>query len=222
MRRRQRIQELEELEAREQEYALRMKEKEIRERAREYEREQLEMLHSRHNRPKIDLSTERSRPQSTRPNSHDSPATPVQQHPYASSGSGPISPPSPRYHPQYSTSQPPSPMFIQPTDHGPSCGCESCTKYRARDSTATSRLGRPTESAATPRPEKSRGGWIRRLSMPVMGNAFSDNKKGISSTDLGSQAFYRSSLALPEEDGRLRVDVLNNAKNRSVTSLVRR
>jgi hypothetical protein len=59
--------------------------------------------------------------------------------------------------------------------------------------------------------------------MPVIGNALSDNKKGISNTDVGSQSFYRNSLGLPEEDGRLRsAVVLNSTKNRSVTNLVRR
>ena len=71
------------------------------------------------------------------------------------------------------------------------------------------------------RPEKPKG-WIRRLSMPVIGNALGDSKKGISSTDVTSHQFYRSSLALPEEDGRLRNEVMNNSKNRSVTNLVRR
>ncbi|GJE85676.1 hypothetical protein PsYK624_017550 [Phanerochaete sordida] len=198
-RRRQRIQELEELELREQEYTLRMREKEIRERARELEREQFELINARQNRLQVDLSNERARPSSAgRSDSMDGPMTPVQAHPYASSNT--MSPPSSRY-PQYpSSSQPPSPMFGHPLE-----------KTSTRDS------ARMQPSA--PRPEKPKG-WIRRLSMPVM--ALGDSKKGISSADVASNPFYRSSLGLPEEDGRLRNDAAGASKNRSATNLARR
>lgn len=198
-RRRHRLQELEELELREQEYALRMKEKDIRERARELEREQLELMAVRQNRLKVDTANDRARPPSSgRPDSLDGPATPMQAHPYASST---MSPPSPRY-PQVSSSQPPSPMFGQPLE-------QVSTRDTARMQPIGTRLEKPK-------------GWIRRLSMPVIGNALGDSKKGISSTDVASHPFYRSSLALPEEDGRLRNEVMNSSKNRSVTNLVRR
>lgn len=180
-----------------------MKEKEIRERARELEREQLELMNVRQNRLKVDLTNVRARPPSLgRPDSLDGPATPVQGHPYASSSTMP--PPSPRY-PQHPSSQPPSPMFGQPLE-----------KTNTRDSTSS-----PRAQPVGVRPEKPKG-WIRRLSMPVIGNALGDSKKGISSADVASHPFYRSSLMPPEEDGRLRSDVVNSTKNRSVTSLVRR
>lgn len=225
-RRRQRIQELEELEMREQEYALRQKEKDIRERARELEREQMELMSARQNRLKMDLNVERSRPQAgSRPDSSDSPSTPVQSHhPYASSSTSqaPLSPPSPRY-PQHPSSQPPSPMFqqshSQSSDHAASCGCETCSASKYASSSPRPRGAEPAAATPATRPEKPRG-WIRRLSMPVIGNALSDNNKpkGISNADVSSHPFYRSSLGLPEEDGRLRPEL----KNRSVTNLVRR
>ena len=214
-RRRQRIQELEELELREREYAFRMKEKEIREQARELEREQLELMEARQTRARADSSTSLVRLRGAitgRPESHAEPTTPVQQHPYASPTGGPTSPPTPRYLSQYSSSQPPSPMLAQPLRHNGS-----------RDQLPSPRPIRPAEPTPAGRPEKPKGNWIRRLSMPVMSNAFSDSgKKGISNTDTGSQSYHRNSLALPEEDGRIRNEVVNASKNRSVTTLVRR
>lgn len=211
-RRRQRIQELEELELREQEYTFRMKEREIQEQARDLERQQLELLQARQNRLQVDTASDRARsqpPMRSRVDSYAEPSTPVQHHPYASSKPGPLSSPSPRYTSQYPSSQPSSPMISQPLRHSTS-----------RDPVSPPRTARPADPVTGIRPDKPKGGWIRRLSMPVMGNAFSESsKKGISNNDVGSQAFYRNSLALPEEDGRLRVD---GSKNRSATSLVRR
>lgn len=140
---------------------------------------------------------------------------------------------------QSSSSQPSSPAGYRPlsqTDHPDSCGCESCsvTKYNARPNIhpmASSNSLRPYESPISPsnaptKTEKSRG-WIRRLSMPsVMGNPFSpDTKKGISSANYtsggGGGSPYRNSLAMPDEDGRLRA-LAADSKNRSTTNLISR
>ncbi|KIP10985.1 hypothetical protein PHLGIDRAFT_172077 [Phlebiopsis gigantea 11061_1 CR5-6] len=215
VRRRQRIQELEELELREREYAFRMKEKEIREQARELEREQFELMEARQTRVRADSTASLMRLRGAvagRPESYAEPTTPVhdQPHPYASSTNGPNSPPTPRYLSQYSS--PPSHMLTQPLHHNTS-----------RDQLPSPGVIRPAEPTPSSRPEKPKGNWIRRLSMPVMSNAFSDNgKKGISNTDIGTQPYHRNSLALPEEDGRIRREVVNASKNRSVTTLVRR
>lgn len=126
---------------------------------------------------------------------------------------------------QYTTRASPlqSPI-IEVADHAPSCGCEACSasKYRTRESYPSPHDLRPPEPPITLRSEKPKG-WIRRLSMPVMGNAFSsDSKKGITNLAITSSASgpYRTSLALPDEDGRLRYDAMG-AKNRSTTTLGR-
>lgn len=117
---------------------------------------------------------------------------------------------------------------ILPGEHAPYCGCESCSvsQYRTRDLSPVNRNTRPVEPPIQLRPEKPKG-WIRRLSMPVMGNAFSsgsDSKKGISSNQFKDG--YRSSLALPlpDEDGRLRHDLgltSGYTRNRSSVNLAR-
>jgi hypothetical protein len=54
--------------------------------------------------------------------------------------------------------------------HLPDCQCPSCTVARYAETPLTARL-RPQER------EKSKGGWMRRLSMPVVSNAFSSEAK---------------------------------------------
>jgi hypothetical protein len=71
--------------------------------------------------------------------------------------------------------------------HLPDCQCPACTVARYAETPLTARL-RPQER------EKSKGGWMRRLSMPVVSNAFSSEAKkaggvagkGISPKALGS------------------------------------
>jgi hypothetical protein len=69
-------------------------------------------------------------------------------------------------------SVPASPVVQQAIQdvHLPDCQCPACTVARYAD--------RPL--ATRPRPqerEKQKGGWMRRLSMPVVGNAFSSEAK---------------------------------------------
>lgn len=54
--------------------------------------------------------------------------------------------------------------------HLPDCQCPTCTVASYAEKPLTARL-RPQER------EKSKGGWMRRLSMPVVGNAFSSEAK---------------------------------------------
>ena len=55
--------------------------------------------------------------------------------------------------------------------HVPDCQCPACTVARYAETPLTARLRPPQER------EKSKGGWMRRLSMPVVGNAFSSDAK---------------------------------------------
>lgn len=257
-RRKARLDELEELEFREQEYALRMKEKEIQERARELELEQMRLINARQTRS---VGQDATRPSGPRASAADSPG----RHPYAGSNTSaggrtsqtptPTPTPTPMRYSSYapatsyanaSPSQPstphappsrvsahtPSPQPRPPPqlertpapDHSPSCGCEACSvsQYRTpRDPTPSPRSLAPPEPQLALRTEKPKG-WLRRLSMPVMNNAFGDSKKGISSSDLTGGAYYRGSGAYVEEDGRLRVDSAVSGKNRSATNLARR
>ena len=70
--------------------------------------------------------------------------------------------------------------------HLPDCQCPACTVAHYAETPLTARL-RPQER------EKSKGGWMRRLSMPAVSNAFSSEAKagavagkGISPKALGS------------------------------------
>ena len=148
--------------------------------------------------------------------------------------------PSSRYPSSYSQSTthlvpPPSQVSSRQTssqssspaaEHAPYCGCEVCSasKYKVRDAPSPRDL-RPPEPLIQLRPEKPKGGWIRRLSMPVINNAFSaDTRKGVSSGGIAGGPGYRNSLAFAaDEDGRLRADSLTGgARNRSTTNVARR
>ncbi|KAK0469668.1 uncharacterized protein EV420DRAFT_55600 [Desarmillaria tabescens] len=103
--------------------------------------------------------------------------------------------------------------------HPPYCTCDTCKNSRYGGT--TSRPG-----------EKSKGGWMRRLSMPIVaGNAFLDAKRhggtmkrGLMSLDGKKNA---STTILAQEDGRLttggrRSYDASGISNRSVTNLGRR
>lgn len=242
VRRRQRIRELEELELREQEHELRQKEREIGQRAKELERDRQRLLNARgyHNESPTQRTAQKLQLQNTSSTSlYDSPSgSPVtsSRHPYASNPSQLPTPMNQRFPSQQSSnSQPSSPMYSSMAGHSESCGCEACSvsKYnpppqRVRHVPSSQSL-RPPDSPVTSRPkekmEKPKT-WIRRLSMPVMGNAFSnpsDTKKGISSTSFANATNHRNTLVVPDEDGRVRGSVIaDSPKNRSVTNLGKR
>ncbi|KAH9902481.1 hypothetical protein C8Q73DRAFT_749665 [Cubamyces lactineus] len=228
--RRQRIEELEELEIREREHELRMKEREIEHRARELERERQQLLTARTGR-NDGYASDNSRgaiangqvPTGQRPSADTLPGSRYPSS-YSQSTSNLVPPPSSQSMGVRQPSSQPSSPGIQPHDHAPYCGCESCSasKYKARD-VAPRRDSRPTEPPLNLRPEKPRGGWIRRLSMPVVSNAFSlDSKKNVSNVGIAGGPGYRNSLAFAEEDGRLYTDLTGGIRNRSSTNLARR
>ncbi|EMD33318.1 hypothetical protein CERSUDRAFT_126091 [Gelatoporia subvermispora B] len=229
--RRQRIEELEELDIREQELQLRMKEREIEQRALELERDRLRLLGTRGTRTAADGYTSDSARSGTA--RHGPPAVPHPQaryHSYSLSTTHLVPPSSAssaqssaqRVHP---SSQPPSPSpLYRPADHAPYCGCDACSasQYKSAARKPSPRDLRPPEAPPALRPEKPKG-WIRRLSMPVMGGAFSlDSKKGVSNAGIAGGPGYRSSLALTEEDGRFQADYTGGISNRSMTNLARR
>ncbi|OCH94874.1 hypothetical protein OBBRIDRAFT_788874 [Obba rivulosa] len=227
--RRQRIEELEELEIREQELQLRMKEREIEQRALELERDRLRLRGARGTRAAADGYTSDSARTAT---THlASPTLPqARYHAYSLSTTHLVPPPlssaqSSVHQRPHPSSQPPSPSPLhRPADHAPYCGCDACSasQYKSAARNASPRDLRPPEAPPMLRPEKPKG-WIRRLSMPVMGGAFSlDSKKGVSSAGIAGGPGYRNSLALAEEDGRFQTDLTGGIRNRSATNLARR
>jgi hypothetical protein len=79
--------------------------------------------------------------------------------------------------------------------HLPDCQCPACTVARYAERPLSARM-RPQER------EKSKGGWMRRLSMPAVSNAFSSEAKkagaiggkGVSAKALGSLGEANRSL----------------------------
>ncbi|TFK79935.1 hypothetical protein K466DRAFT_504748 [Polyporus arcularius HHB13444] len=226
--RRQRIEELEELELREREHELRMKERDIEQRARELERERVQLLNARGGGGRTEgyVNDGTRATGGPRVSTTQRPTIDTLQSRYPSSYSHSVThlvPPSSSQAPsRQPSSQPSSPASQQPTDHASCCGCEACSASKYRTTPSSPRDMRPPEPPIMLRPEKPKG-WIRRLSMPVMGNAFSlDSKKNGSNTALAGGG-YRNSLAFAEEDGRLlQTDITGGIRNRSSTNVVRR
>jgi hypothetical protein len=244
-RRRQRILELEELELREQAHEIRLKEREIEQRARELERDKQRLMNTRtHHIDSPLLSPQKPGGQYTTRLVDSPSSSPVlgSRQPFPSTQPRPQHAPAPSMGQRFpssqsSTSQPSSPSLYHhpsiPSDHPDSCGCETCSlsKYNSKPgmnpqtSSTNLRLQDSPVLYASNKTEKPKG-WIRRLSMPVMANAFSsESKKGISSANYVTSGAggmpHRNSLAIPDEDGRLRSMTLD-PKNRSVTNLVNR
>jgi hypothetical protein len=181
VRRRQRIEELEELERREHALELRAREREItarhRERAETLRSRALDGYASDTSRPSRSPFAHRHQSQASL---QSQPNTPTLSSNYSYSTTS-LLPPGP--------SGPVSPAMQRGTKdvHLPDCQCPACTVARYAEKPLVAR----------PRPqgrEKSKGGWMRRLSMPAVGNAFSsDSKKlaimggkGVNATVLGS------------------------------------
>ncbi|KAF7312366.1 hypothetical protein MIND_00249900 [Mycena indigotica] len=118
---------------------------------------------------------------------------------------------------------------VDGTPHAISCGCEACSvqHYKSPSNRAPSPHDlRPPEKPFTLRTEKPKG-WIRRLSMPAVSNAFSLDKKSpkMYSLDAGRRGVNGSATALHivDEEGRMggrRSYDAGAVGNRSVTSLV--
>ena len=181
-RRRQRIEELEELERREHALELRTREREFTAR----QRERAETLRSRapdgyasdiSNQPALFTHRQQSQASLQR-----QPHTPTLSSNYSYSTTS-LQPPGP--------SGPTSPAMQRvPKDvHRPDCQCPACTVARYAENPL----------AAHPRPqgrEKSKGGWMRRLSMPVVANAFSSESKRV--TTVGGKGVHSTLGSLGE------------------------
>ncbi|OAX42493.1 hypothetical protein K503DRAFT_683164 [Rhizopogon vinicolor AM-OR11-026] len=213
-RRRQRIEELAELELNEKEYELRQRERELNQKARDFERNRMQFQDAQG-----DLSDPPKGPRSTPGPFQHKRGSQSTSHLVPPSTSTAASPqPRGRGSQSPSRSQPSSPLPAK--GHAPFCGCDSCsvTKYKAPDVTPSPYDLRPPEPPILLRPEKPKG-WIRRLSMPAVGAAFSmDAKKNASATSL----VQKSGLSSPAENGRRRKGSFEQGiSNRSV-GMVRR
>lgn len=228
-RRKQRLQELEELELREQEYELRLKERDIEQRSRQLEQDRLRLRSARG--MGVDTGYDSDGSRNDRNNKlllpvaamTESPgASPVMQaarHPYASSSTQLPSPGQmqrPHAVQRYASQQSLVQAHASPTTPTPRSQISmvhplpppSPRERDRRDSTG----GRPTLALAplTMRPDHDHGGkhdnktkgWIRRLSMPVMGSfsSSSDSKKaqGISNTSYTPTGAFRNSFVEEE------------------------
>ncbi|KAI0039876.1 hypothetical protein FA95DRAFT_1612234 [Auriscalpium vulgare] len=193
-RRRQRIHDLEEIERREIALELRTRERTLEERARERERERMDSMQSRGDEYGSDASRSPQPPFARRPLSqqsmqsssyvHGAPASLASRYSYSTTNlpsspllSAPGATASPR---QLSTSPRALPAQLQPqrrnteqsaaqehAPHAADCDCPACT---------VARYARAPVPARQQEREKPKG-WMRRLSMPVVGNAFSSDAK---------------------------------------------
>ncbi|KIJ67007.1 hypothetical protein HYDPIDRAFT_174282 [Hydnomerulius pinastri MD-312] len=215
-RRKQRIEELAELEFKEKEYELRQRERELNQRTRDLERDRMQFLGSR---PDINNASDGPKGPRNSPFHHKRGSQSVSHLIPPSTGTLVTSPPLPRPGSSHSPSrsQPSTPLPSK--DHAPFCGCDTCSvnKYKSVDVSPSPRDLRPPEPPILLRPEKPRG-WIRRLSMPSVNVAFSlDAKKNASAVSL------KAGLPLPAENGRLRKRSFEQGiSNRTVAGIGRR
>ncbi|KAI9574029.1 hypothetical protein HD554DRAFT_2012743 [Boletus coccyginus] len=211
-RRKQRIEELAELELKEKEFELRQRERELNQRTRDFERDRLQFLHSR---PEPGNASDGPKGPRNSPFQHKRGSKSVTHFNLPSGTSSSGSPLLMRPSTSHSTARPP---LLPSKDHAPFCGCDSCSvsKYKATDASLSPRDLRPPEPPILLRPEKPKG-WIRRLSMPSVNVAFSlDAKKNASAISL------KAGLPLPSENGRLRKRSYEQGiSNRTVTGIGR-
>ncbi|KAF9223788.1 hypothetical protein BS17DRAFT_733582 [Gyrodon lividus] len=216
-RRKQRIEELAELELKEKEYEFRQRERELDQRTRYFERDRLQFLTAR-----PDLNNTTDGPKGPRNSSfHHKRGSQSVSHLNTPSSTSTLmtSPPLPRPSTSHSpTRSQPSTAPLPTKDHAPFCGCGTCSvsKYKSADVAPSPHDLRPPEPPFLLRPEKPKG-WIRRLSMPSVNAAFSlDAKKNASAISL------KAGLPLPTENGRLRKRSFEQGiSNRTVTGIGR-
>jgi hypothetical protein len=217
-RRRQRIEELAELEFKEKEYELRQRERELNQKTRDFERNRTQFLDARDDpfrtsdgdAPKVPRATPFQHKHGSQSTSHLVPPP---------SSASPGSAPQPQASHSPSRSQPSSPLPAK--GHAPFCGCDTCsiTKYKLPVThTPSPHDLRPPAPPILLRPEKPKG-WIRRLSMPAVGAALSlDAKKNASATSLKSGL---SSSTAADNGRRRKGSFEQGISNRSV-GMVRR
>ncbi|KAG2347799.1 hypothetical protein BDR05DRAFT_926462 [Suillus weaverae] len=207
-RRRQRIEQLPELELKEKEYELQQRERELNQKTRDFKLDRMHFLDARGDLTSTSDTLKRPH------------ATPF-QHKRGSQSTSHLVPPPNLTSPQQRGSQPPSrsqPSSPLPAKgHAPFCGCDTCSvsKYKTPEVSPSPRDLRPPEPPIILRPEKPRG-WIRRLSLPAVGAAFSLDAKNASATSL------KSGLLSAVDNGRRRKRSFEQGiSNRSV-GMVRR
>lgn len=209
-RRKQRIEELTELELKEKEYELRQRERELDQRTRDFERDRRQFLHSR---PEPGNTADGPKGPRNSPFKHKRGSQSVTHVniPSTTNSSGFLARPSTSHSP--TRSQP-----LPAKDHAPFCGCDTCSvsKYKATDVSPSPRDLRPPEPPIVLRHEKPKG-WIRRLSMPSVNMAFSlDAKKNASAVSL------KAGIPLPTEIGRLcKQSYEQSVSNRTVMGISR-
>src|ERR1700722_16376140 len=236
--RRQRIDDLAEMELRDKELELRAREREIEMRARELDREREQLMNARGvesiSRSQGETTSRMPPSPSPQQRSHlEFPAHPT-SHSQPRSSPHLVPPPASQLHPQephslrhrqsslslastQPRSQPPSPRRQSPDtgEHAPYCGCDKCSiaKYNVRNTSPSPHDLRPPEKPINLRPPQDKPrSWMRRLSMPAVGHAFSlDSRK--------SSPTLRNVL----EDGRLdrKSYETGGTSNRSMTNLGR-
>ena len=99
------------------------------------------------------------------------------------------------------------PQAMKRQEHAPFCGCYDCSASRYGQTKSSDPPPQdPPQSPPSPtnsRQERPKG-WMRRLSMPVVGNAFSsDSKKGAQRPSNTLNGKIGQGLLGPLEDGRL-------------------
>ncbi|KAG6331724.1 hypothetical protein ID866_7366 [Astraeus odoratus] len=225
-RRKQRVEELAELELKEKEIELRQRERELNQRSRELERDRLQFLNTRpdfsggilaepgprgpRNSPFIHKRGSQSVSHIVlpHPSSSSSISSNTAVNASASTSQLPLSMPVPlpnvpnRISHSPSRSQTSTPLPAK--DHAPFCGCDSCSisKYRLPNPSPTARDLRPPEPPIILRAPDKPKGWIRRLSMPSVSGAFSLDAAKKNAVSLAS---LKQGLPIPVgETGRLR------------------
>ncbi len=166
-RRRQRIAELEDLERREHALEMRARERELnarqRERAETLRTKALDGHASDAPRPNQPLLVHKQHSQASL---QSQPHTPTLSSNFSYSTTN-LLPPGP--------SGPTSPAIqrVSKDFHRPGCQCPACTVARYAE--------KPLTVTALPRPQgrEKKGGWMRRLSMPAVSNAFSSESKKV-------------------------------------------
>lgn len=206
--RRQQIDHLIQLEVQEKERDLNERALEMDERARELEKERLKLMNMleisrndaqrdqfrNHLRPRLpslreqlqrplsQMELDSLQPGSTSSNSNNSRAS-RQTH----SPSCQKTPTSSPFHAQYEGEQslPYREEHTSKIGHASYCGCETCSisKYKLA---ASPMVAQETQkSGIRPPLQKAKGGWMRRLSMPVVGSAFNLDSKRSASGSMG-------------------------------------
>ncbi|KAJ3808890.1 hypothetical protein F5876DRAFT_45111 [Lentinula aff. lateritia] len=197
-RQQQRLNQLAELEIQDKERELRLREQEIKLRSQELEREKA-MLISRNE--KSGAHTDAA--------SNPFPSRPLSQ--YSSASTTNLVPPRPSSYgasdagSAYTRRDSSQNSSTSTSNHAPYCGCENCSASKYKTSS-------PLTSPVRPEKEKPKG-WMRRLSMPIVGgNVFLDSKKnkdsgygtgkGVRSLDSRKNASTTGLITSITEEGR--------------------